>query len=83
MRIRALFGVIFRERYNYITEAGKMSCRACKWPFRANVENPDNVDGGHRPGVPGFGIYTPATKNLKFCKFFIFNELPTFLGIFF
>ena len=23
-----------------------------------------------------------ATKNLEFCKFFIFNELPTFLGIF-
>ena len=48
----------FRERYNYITEAGKMPCKGWKWPFRANVESvedPENGDGAHWGGMPGFG----------------------------
>lgn len=54
MYTRALFGVIFCERYNYIAEAVEMSSLACKWPFRANVENPENVDGGTLGGRARF-----------------------------
>ena len=66
--------------YNYITEARKMSCRVYKCPFWANVENLDNVGGGGvLGGGPVLADQAQAAKNLKFCKFFIFNELPTFL----
>ena len=50
----AVFATIFRERYNYITEAKKMHCRACKWPFWANVDISKNGDGGGIQGCPRF-----------------------------
>ena len=65
-RTAAIFATIFCKRYNYITEAGKMSCRACKCPFWANVEILENGDGGRTGGVPGFSTYTQAAKNLEF-----------------
>ena len=54
MRIDAVFATIFRERYNYISETEKVSCRAYKWPFRANVDISEIITGGYIQGCPRF-----------------------------
>lgn len=66
MYIRVVFAIIFRKRYNYIAEAKKMPCEACKWPFWANVRNFDLVAGGVLGGVPVLAEQAQATKNLEF-----------------
>ena len=66
MHTRALFGVIFCERYNYITEAEKMHCEACECPFWVNVEILENGDGGRTGRGSGFGEQAQAAKSRNF-----------------
>lgn len=85
-RIDAIFAFIFCERYIYIAYAVKVSCAACKCPLRANggiFAPPENWIGAHWGVSPVLADQARAAKNLKFCKFFILNELPTFLGYIF
>lgn len=43
-----------------------MHCRACKWSFWANMENPGNVDGGVLGGGAVLAEQAQAAKNLEF-----------------
>lgn len=52
-------------------------------PFLDKCGYFENVDRGAYTGVPVLTDQAQAARNLKFCKFFIFNELLTFFGYIF
>ena len=78
MYTRAVFAIIFRERYNYIAESVKVSCGACKPPFWANVDISESGNGGaYWEGVRFWRIRLRQLKILNFVNFlFSMSYLP-------
>lgn len=86
MYTRAVFATIFRQMYRRISGREKIEYRPYKWPLLANKEGSENGYGGGIDRVSpvlGNRLRQPQFKFLIFYKFFIFNELPAFLGYIF